>query len=179
MPASKPTIGISSCLLGEHVRYDGNHKHAPSIIEALSPHFSFRSFCPEVAIGLGIPRKPIHLIKIDKLIHCVSVSEPTQDVTEALVQCGNNQNWHNEICGYLVKSKSPSCGKQGVPITSKTNGQDLSGPGLYTQQLISKFPGLPIMEEHLLLNPATNNTHLTDFIQKALAFAKANENRFH
>ena len=164
---NKPVIGISSCLLGEPVRYDGKHKHALPIIEHLAQNFSFHSFCPEVAIGLGVPRPPIHLIEKHQQIYCVDVSDPSIDVTKQLIQCCQQQDWQHSLCGYIVKARSPSCGWQSTPITpTKETSPPFFGSGIYTDQLIKQHPNLPVIEEEQLNNPI----FLEDFIQRALMY---------
>ena len=164
---NKPVIGISSCLLGEPVRYDGNHKHALPIIEHLTQYFSFHSFCPEVAIGLGVPRPPIHLIEKHQQIYCVDVSDPSIDVTKQLIQCCQQQDWQHTLCGYIVKSRSPSCGWKSTPVTStKETALPLFDSGIYTAQLIKRYPDLPIIEEEQL-----NNINCREgFIQRVFAY---------
>jgi len=166
---NKPVIGISSCLLGEPVRYDGNHKHALPIIEHLAQYFSFHSFCPEVAIGLGVPRPPIHLIKKHQQIVCVDVADPSIDVTEQLIQCCQQQDWQDNLCGYVVKARSPSCGWQSTPVTLTTKAtQPLFDSGIYTAQLIKRYPNLPVIEEEQL----NNAIYREDFIQRALTYER-------
>ena len=80
----KIPIGISSCLLGQHVRYDGGHKRDAYITGTLSQYFEFHPFCPEMGIGLGTPRPTLHLEKIDKDVRCTGVKDKTIDVTERL-----------------------------------------------------------------------------------------------
>ena len=153
--------------MGEPVRYDGNHKQAIPIVEHLAQHFSFYSFCPEVAIGLGVPRPPIHLIKKHQHIICVDVSDTSIDVTEQLMQCCQQQDWQHNLCGYIVKARSPSCGWKSTPVTSTTETtQPLFDSGIYTAQLIKLFPNLPIIEEDQLNDAICRE----DFIQRALTY---------
>ena len=77
-------VGISSCLIGEKVRFDGGHKNNAYIVQTLGLFFAFRPFCPEVDIGLGIPREPIRLVERDGQLRCVGTRDPALDVTEAL-----------------------------------------------------------------------------------------------
>ncbi|OUS00638.1 hypothetical protein A9Q81_10125 [Gammaproteobacteria bacterium 42_54_T18] len=170
---NKPIIGISSCLLGEPVRYDGNHKHAPPIIEHLTHHFSFHSFCPEVAIGLGVPRPPIHLILKQQQIYCVDVSDPSIDVTEQLIQCSQQQDWQQTLCGYIVKARSPSCGWKSTPVTqTKETTPSLFDSGVYTAQLIKRFPDLPIIEEEQLIDVNCREV----FIRRVLSYERKKRN---
>ena len=170
---NKPVIGISSCLLGEPVRYDGKHKHAPPIIEHLAKHFSFHSFCPEVEIGLGVPRTPIHLILKQQQIYCVDVADPSIDVTEQLMQCCQQQDWLHTLCGYIVKARSPSCGWKSTPVTPiKETIQPLFNSGIYTAQLDKRYPDLPIIEEEQLNDVNSRE----DFIRRVLAYERNKRN---
>ncbi len=141
-------LGVSSCLLGEHVRYDGGHKHNAYIVGTLSDYFTFESFCPEMAIGLGVPRPAIHLVKqSNDDIRCVGVKDSRIDVTEQLVECTDSQkSWHESLCGYILKKDSPSCGMERVKLY--TNNQPRrEGVGIYAGQLIKNLPYLPVEEE--------------------------------
>ena len=107
----KIPIGISSCLLGQQARFDGGHKRDAYIVGTLSGYFEFHPFCPEVAIGLGIPRPTIHLVKIDTAIRCVCIKDPELDVTDRLRDYAEQQKeCHAGLCGYILKKDSPSCG---------------------------------------------------------------------
>lgn len=143
----KIPIGISSCLLGEKVRYDGGHKNHSYINGTLSEYFEFKTFCPEMAIGMGVPRKPIRLIQVDDQIQCVGVKDETVNVTEELDQCANDQlGWQKALCGYIFKKDSPSCGMERVKVF--INGQPhRQGSGIYAQRLMKNLPYLPVEEE--------------------------------
>mgnify|MGYP003486032397 CR=1 FL=1 len=84
MSSARIRIGISSCLLGQEVRFDGGHKHNGYITESLGQFFEFVPFCPEVAIGLGIPRPPIRLVRHGQAIEARGVKDPALDVTDKL-----------------------------------------------------------------------------------------------
>lgn len=143
-------IGISSCLLGERVRFDSGHKNNSYISKTLSEYFDFKPFCPEVSIGMGIPREPIRLVS-DQLdggdIRCVGTKTEDLDVTEKLEQCGQDQlDWARGLCGYIFKKDSPSCGMERVKIYYKNNPKR-SGIGLFAKQIIEALPNLPTEEE--------------------------------
>ena len=150
---NKIQIAVSSCLLGERVRYDGGHKNNPYIVDTLGNYFDFKPFCPEMSIGLGVPREPIQLVKLADQVRCLGVKEPTLDVTERLTQCAHEQrSWQNDISGYILKKGSPSCGMekvkiyhQGIPATN--------GNGVYAKQMMENFPALPVEEEGRLGDP--------------------------
>ena len=143
----KVPVGISSCLLGEKVRYDGGHKNHSYINGTLSEYFEFKTFCPEMAIGMGVPRKPIRLVQVDEDVQCVGVKDETVNVTEQLDECANSQlSWQNELCGYIFKKDSPSCGMERVKVF--INGQPhRKGSGIFAQRTMANLPYLPIEEE--------------------------------
>ncbi len=146
----KIPVGISSCLLGERVRFDGGHKQNAYIQQTLGEYFEFRSFCPEVAIGLGVPREPIHLIwnNVSNEIRCVSTVDASQDFTDDLIQVANEQiNWQLDLCGYIFKSASPSCGMERVLVHKDPGPPSNDGVGIYNATVIKNFPDLPIEEE--------------------------------
>ncbi len=143
----KIPVGISSCLLGENVRFDGGHKRDAYITGTLSEYFYFQPFCPEVAIGLGIPRPTIHLVKQANIIRCVGIKNPEMDVTERLRATADQQQpLQTELCGYIVKKDSPSCGMERVKVFSGQQPQR-EGVGIYTQALMAHYPSLPVEEE--------------------------------
>ena len=123
----KIPVGVSSCLLGEKVRYDGGHTRSDYIVETLGEHFDLQAFCPEMAAGLGVPRPPVRLLATDAGLHAVGVSDPSLDVSDALKACAEDKKvWHSTLCGYILKKGSPSCGMERV----KTYRPDCEEPGL-------------------------------------------------
>jgi uncharacterized protein YbbK (DUF523 family) len=144
----KIPIGISSCLLGEQVRFDGGHKRDAYIVGTLSEYFEFHPFCPEVAIGLGIPRPTIHLVKIGNNIRCVGIKDPALDVTDRLRDIADQQkNTHAGLCGYILKKDSPSCGMERVKVYAGNQQPNRNGFGIYAQQMMRNNPLLPVEEE--------------------------------
>lgn len=121
--------------------------------------------CPETGIGLGVPRPPVELVERSGQICAISRDNPAIDITDALTDFGMSQVAAlNSICGYIFKSRSPSCGVFDTPIVmgSHKNG----GTGLYTRQVISAMPTLPVTDEVLLKRKNTGN----NFIERAFAF---------
>ena len=140
-------VGISSCLLGHQVRYDGAHKYHSYIERTLGQYFQFRAFCPEVEAGLGIPRPAVQLREIEHSIRVVGVKDHALDVTEALAQVGDKQrDWLEGLCGYILKKDSPSCGMERVKIY-KHDIPARNGVGVFAAYLQQHFPTLPIEEE--------------------------------
>lgn len=145
--SNKIPVGISSCLLGEEVRHNGSHKLHSYIVSTLGNYFEFRPFCPEMSIGLGVPREPIRLIQQENEIRCVGTRDPSFDVTDKLINNANGQQqWQQELYAYIVKKDSPSCGMERVKVYKK-NAPTRSGTGLYTRTLMQNFPDLPVEEE--------------------------------
>lgn len=164
-------VGISSCLLGEKVRYDGGHKQNRYIIDTLGRYFEFRSFCPEMAIGLGVPRPTIRLVRQNDRVEAVGVKDAGLAVTDALIQVSQQQkHWHSRIYGYIVKKGSPSCGMERVKVY-KDDVPTSDGQGLYTQTMMQNFPSLPVEEEGRLGDPVLRE----NFIQRVFVYRRWHE----
>jgi uncharacterized protein YbgA (DUF1722 family)/uncharacterized protein YbbK (DUF523 family) len=158
----KIPIGISSCLLGEQVRFDGSHKRDAYIVGTLSEYFEFHPYCPEVAIGLGTPRATIRLVKIDNTIRCVGVKDPQLDLTARLRDvAGQQKEHHADLCGYILKKDSPSCGMERVKVYTG-NQPHREGFGIYAQEMMRNNPLLPVEEEGRLGDPGLRE----NFIQR-------------
>ena len=161
-------IGISSCLIGENVRFDSGHKKNAYVTGVLKDYFEFVPFCPEVEIGLGIPREPIRLVAINDEVRCRGTRNDDLDVTDALYNIAEKQKaWQGELCGYIVKKDSPSCGMERVKIYHK-DMPTKKGIGLYTQRLMENYPYLPVEEEGRL-----EDVHLREnFIARIYIYAR-------
>ena len=142
-------IGISSCLLGERVRFDSGHKNHSYISQTLSEYFDFRPFCPEVSIGLGIPREPIRLVAEERggPVRCVGTKDADKDVTEPLKAMAHEQfEWIAGLDGYIFKKDSPSCGMERVKVYTNAMPEK-TGVGMYAGEVLNAFPNLPVEEE--------------------------------
>lgn len=159
---NKIPVGISSCLLGHYVRFDGGHKRDSYIVGTLSDYFEFFPYCPEVAIGLGTPRPTIRLVKKNGELRSVGVANPDMDVTDKLRQYAKQQaSTHVDLCGYILKKDSPSCGMERVKVF---HGElpHRSGVGIYAEEMMRNNPLLPVEEEGRLGDPALRE----NFIQR-------------
>ncbi|MEW6983902.1 YbgA family protein [Colwelliaceae bacterium 6471] len=144
---AKIKIGISSCLLGEKVRFDGGHKKNSYINNVLAQYFDFTPFCPEMSIGLGVPRQTIRLVIRNDELRCIGNKDEDLDVTEKLYQSAEDQrHWHTDLSGYILKKDSPSCGMERVRVYKK-DMPERNGSGLYAKRLMENFPHLPVEEE--------------------------------
>jgi uncharacterized protein YbgA (DUF1722 family)/uncharacterized protein YbbK (DUF523 family) len=152
---SRIPIGISSCLLGEHVRFDGGHKYDRFINRRLADFLEFRPFCPEVAIGLGIPREPIRLVRSAQGVRVQGVKNSALDVTDRLGDYGSRvARKLDDVCGYIFKSRSPSCGMERVKTWTGSGQPDKSdGTGAFAQAIMQAHPNMPCEEEGRLNDP--------------------------
>jgi uncharacterized protein YbgA (DUF1722 family)/uncharacterized protein YbbK (DUF523 family) len=150
----KIRLGISSCLLGHKVRFDGGHKLDAFINHQLSRFFSFVPLCPEVGSGMGVPRKPIRLVALNNEIRALSTVDPTQDFTDGLRAYFNTVATSLDgISGYIFKKNSPSCGMERVKVYHPNGTPHGRGAGIFAQTLMSHWPLLPVEEEGRLNDP--------------------------
>lgn len=142
-------IGISTCLLGEKVRYDGGHKHDRFITQILGPFMEFVPVCPEVEAGFGIPREAFHLegdIDHPRLI----TVKTHHDHTDRMVTWAQNRIRELEseaLCGFIFKSKSPSSGLFRVKVYNRSGMPVQQGVGLFARAFTEHFPLLPVEED--------------------------------
>ncbi len=171
---SRPVrIGISSCLLGQKVRYDGGHKRNRLVIETFGRFVEWVPVCPEFEMGLGVPREPIHLVRTGpRAVHLLGVKSAA-DHTAAMRKYAKQKLEALaalDLCGCIFKKDSPSCGLRGVkvwraPATAVPGGRH---PGLFAAALVERFPDLPVEEEGRLSDPRVRET----FIERVFAYAR-------
>ncbi len=153
----KIKIGISACLLGQKVRFDGGHKHDGYITGTLGLYFDFVPLCPEVGAGLGVPRPTLHLVRSDGSLRAVNTNDANIDHTEVLARYIDTAMPQLQgIRGYILKKNSPSCGMERVKVYSlvKPNTPPKrDGMGIFARTLRATFPLLPIEEEGRLCDP--------------------------
>ena len=169
--SNKLAIGLSACLAGEKVRFDGSHRKDSALTQAMSKCFEFQTFCPEVAIGMGIPRQPIRLVNSSKGVQAIETRNNSIDVTEQLKSLAEKHRaWMEKLSGFVVKKGSPSCGMERVKVYENKNANPV-GRGLFTEQLVASYPLLPVEEEGRLKNPDL----LDSFIQRVYAYSRWTE----
>jgi uncharacterized protein YbbK (DUF523 family) len=162
-------IGVSSCLLGNRVRYDGGHKLDLHVAELLAEHFDLVPVCPEVECGLPVPREPMRLEGDPEDPRLMAI-ETRVDLTEKMLEyC----DWKVRelqgagICGFVFKSKSPNCGlRVGVHNPSPVG----RGSGLFAAAVIRHFPRLPVVEEGGIDDTALRES----FIREVISFRDGN-----
>ena len=158
---SRPVIAVSSCLLGQEVRFDGGHKKASWLVGPLAEFIDYRPICPEVAIGLGIPRPPIHLVGDADSPRAVGVKDPTMDVTAPLEAFARQTaSGLGEVSGYVLKSKSPSCGMERVKLYGQ-HGSQKAAVGIHARVIMERLPNLPVEEEGRLNDPVLRENFIT------------------
>ncbi len=163
-PEPPLTIAVSECLLGAAVRYDGTDSKSEFPHKALDGLFRYRGICPEVGIGLGIPRAPIRLEMRDGSVRVAGVNAPNVDVTDRLVAFARHKAAElNDVFGYVFMKNSPSCGLLGVKIfRSETVGR-----GVYAQTILEQCPNLPVEENGRLSDPRFQEC----FVARVFAYA--------
>jgi uncharacterized protein YbgA (DUF1722 family)/uncharacterized protein YbbK (DUF523 family) len=160
-------VGISSCLLGAKVRYDGGHKYDAYINGTLAQVFEFVPVCPETAIGLGTPREPIRLVGDPGNPRAVGVRDPTRDATDRLARYGRETGDRLEgISGYIFKRASPSCGMERVKVYDKEGVPKGKGVGVYARAFMEVQPLLPVEEEGRLGDPVLRE----NFLERVFAY---------
>jgi len=168
-------IGVSACLLGERVRHDGGHKHVRFLTETLAKFARFVPVCPEVELGLGTPREPIHIRREPGGLRLVGV-RTGRDHTAAM----RTYAVHRvralsalDLSGYILKQGSPSCGMQGVPVHAGGAVVAHSGRGFFAEELLSCLTALPVEDERRLQNEAIRER----FIERVFAYRRMRRRR--
>ena len=168
---SKILVGISSCLIGEKVRFDGGHKQNRYVLDTLGQYFRYRPFCPEMAIGLGVPRETIRLVAVDGKTEAIGNKHNELNFTRPLIQSAEDQlSWRRQVFGYIVKKDSPSCGMERVRVYHGELPRR-EGVGLYTARLMKNFPALPIEEEGRLGDPVLRES----FVKRVFIYRRWHE----
>jgi len=156
-------VGVSACLLGEEVRYDGGHKREPFLVEVLGREVEWVPVCPEVEIGLGTPRPPMNLVRIGGETRLIT-AETGADHTAAMRSYAERRVEElagDRLAGYILKKDSPSCGLERVKLYPEAGGdQTGEARGLFAEALVRRFPDLPVEEEDGLRDPARRERFL-------------------
>ncbi len=166
-------LGISSCLLGAHVRYDAGHKLDRFLADTLGKYVEWVPVCPEVEYGLPVPREPMRLAgdpEAPRLVtthtgidHTRGMRQWAEQKLEELAPLG--------LCGFVFKSKSPSSGMQGVKVYSPSGRPGRKGRGIFAAAFIERFPLLPVEDEGRLHDPALRE----NFIERIFVFKRWQE----
>lgn len=168
-------VGISACLVGEKVRFDGGHKRLAFAVEQLAPYVRFEAICPEMAIGLPTPRPALRLVRHGEGVAMRFSNDESIDVTEQMQTYAEKRiEPLGHLCGYILCAKSPSCGMERVRVYS-ANGKDgqKCGVGIYAAELMKRFPWLPVEEDGRLNDPALRE----NFVERVFALYELNQLR--
>jgi uncharacterized protein YbgA (DUF1722 family)/uncharacterized protein YbbK (DUF523 family) len=149
------TLGISACLLGENVRYDGGHKHDRFLTDTLGTYVTYHPVCPEMECGLGVPRESMRLVGNPDSPRLVTV-RTHQDHTERMVRWARQRVTALEkesLCGFIFKSDSPSSGMERVKVYMDGGMPEKKGIGIFARIFMEHFPLIPVEEEGRLHDP--------------------------
>jgi uncharacterized protein YbgA (DUF1722 family)/uncharacterized protein YbbK (DUF523 family) len=163
-------IGISGCLLGQEVRFDGGHKRSDFLVEVFGRFVEFVPVCPEVEIGLGVPRETLRLVRAGGETRLVG-NKSGADQTATMRRYADSRTGalaHDDLSGYVLKKDSPSCGMERVRVYGGNGIPARDGRGLYADALMRRYPNLPIEEEGRL-----NDARLREnFIERVFAYRR-------
>ena len=157
----RPRVGVSSCLLGEPVRFNGGHSRYRFLTDDLGPYVEWVPYCPEMEIGLGTPRQTLRLTVDDRLVSRDGDADYTGPMAALPLPAG--------LDGYVFKAKSPSCGLYGIPRHAPGgHPADHRGRGVFAQRVTQRFPLLPVEEEGRLNDAVLRE----EFTERLFAFAR-------
>jgi len=168
--AQKIRLGVSACLLGQEVRYDGGHKRDAFLTETLGPFVDWVPVCPEVEIGLGIPRAAIRLVG-DAAAPRLVVEKTGEDLTARMQRYARSRVRELEaldLHGYVLKRASPSCGLFRVRVYDDQGVPRAGSTGAFAREQVEHFPLLPVEEEGRLGDPTLRE----NFIERVFAMAR-------
>ena len=201
----KLKIGISSCLLGESVRFNGEHKRNPTVIDLLGQWFEAVPVCPEVELGMGVPREPVRLVRSNMRMAGKSsnpyqkvplgISKPPSRVVVRRVGAESGKDWTEamagfnskkleslrqpNLSGFIFKSRSPSCGPGQVSLHHEQSGEKSSTEGLFARALMIHFPLLPVIDEETLQDEIAREGFIACVLQHGEEFSGESGKREH
>lgn len=171
----RPKILVSSCILGNNVRYDGGNKYDSFIAKDLASYFELKLVCPELSMGLGVPREPVNLVKIaNGDIRMVSVKTKI-DHTENAIATSKKllADEGNDLSGAILQKKSPSCGVERVKLYNEKDDPLLvsntnPNQGLFAKELIATKPFLPVIDSGRFFDPDERE----NFLRRVMAYER-------
>jgi len=170
MTTSPLRLGISRCLLGEEVRFDGGHRRDSFLTEVLGPYVEWVAVCPEVEAGLGTPREAMRLVGSPQDLRLVTIKTGI-DHTHALETMATNRIEELkslDLSGYIFKKGSPSCGIERVRIYNDHGMPSRKGVGLFARAFVEQFPLIPVEEEGRLCDPTLRE----NFIERVFCYRR-------
>jgi len=163
-------IGISSCLLGQKVRFDGGHKRDAFLVDTFGTFVEWVPVCPEVELGLGTPREALRLVRKGDEIRMVNTRSGRDISTEMRLwaRARTDALAGERLCGYVLKKDSPSCGMERVKIYAEAGMAEKNGRGFFADALMARFPRLPVEEEGRLSDPRLRD----NFVERVFAYVR-------
>lgn len=155
-------IGVSACLMGEKVRYDGNHRRNSFVTDILAEHFELVPVCPEAELGMGVPRETVDLegdVAAPKMIGTHSRKDWTASMNDWTRQKIEELASLN-LCGFVMKKGSPSCGVHRVPVIQENREPLSEGRGLFAMAYMKTCPDVPVEDELRLEDPQVQKEFL-------------------
>ena len=145
------TVAVSECLLGKNVRWDGTHNGDAWPRRTIEALFRLVGICPEVGIGLGVPREPIRLVGEPTAPRAVAVRDPSRDHTTALQRFARSKaQLLDTVHGYIFADRSPSCGLAGVKVFAANDTFTRAGRGVFAAAVLTAHPDLPVVDAGVL-----------------------------
>lgn len=162
MQSNKAKLGISACLMGAEVRYNGGHKLSRLCSRSLNEHFDFIPVCPEVGIGMPVPREPIRLVGDPQSPRAVGTVDRSRDVTDALAAYAQRMADDLQgISGFIFMQQSPSCGLERVKVYQEGGRPSEPGRGIFAATFCALHPDLPVEEDGRLNDPVLRENFIT------------------
>lgn len=162
-------IGVSACLLGKHVRYDGADKHDRNITDNLGRYFTLVPLCPEVGCGMPIPREAMRLEGDQASPRLMTIHTRIDMTGRMLGYCSEKvrELESEELCGFIFKERSPSCGLTAVPLYD-SGASGIFAVGLFAHEVARSFPLIPLEEAENLNDPNI----LNNFIERVFLYRR-------
>jgi len=162
--STTPVLGVSACLLGDEVRFDGRHKRYNWLTEELGQFVQFVRSCPEMAMGLGVPRESMRLVRPDRgspprlvsNVNQVDLTDLARDTSRVLVE-----TLPEDVNGYVFKNRSPSCGLVRVKVYDWNGSPFSDGVGFFAKEFVRRHPDVPVIEEGMLTDTGLREQFVT------------------
>ena len=167
---NKIRIGVSSCLLGNEVRFDGGHKRNDFVADIFGKFVEFVPVCPEVEIGMGTPRESIALRRLDGDVRLLG-NKTSSDHTVKMTSYADKRTRSlgaEDLSGYILKKDSPSCGMERVRVYAENGMPSRDGIGMFASALMRRYPNLPVEEEGRLKDPKLRE----NFVERVFAYRR-------
>ena len=156
-------VGVSACVMGDKVRFDGGHKQSNYVVKYLADVFQMVPVCPEVGIGMSVPRPAIRVVEIDGQPRLTDSKDVTIDYTQKLAEFYQAKSPQiAQLDGYILCAKSPTCGVERIKVYSESGDlQHRKGQGLFSAHIQREYPNLPVEEDGRLNDAGLRESFVT------------------